>query len=238
MKRAPLSITHPDLAEQANGWDPTTVTAGTPKRLSWKCDKGHTWVTRVSHRTEGQGCPYCLNMKVLIGYNDLATTHPELALQANGWDSTAIGSGSSKKLSWKCDKGHTWVTRVSHRTEGQGCPSCSVSGYDPNKKGYLYFLSHDQWGLYQIGISNVPKDRIATHSKAGWNVIEIRGPIGGYEAFEWEQAILKALKKLGVELGPAHIAGRFSGYTEAWIQEDFSVGTLAELMKIVHPDEA
>ena len=126
---------------------------------------------------------------------------------------------------------------MNHRAEGQGCPSCSVNGYDPNKNGYLYFLRHDLWGLFQIGISNVPKDRIATHRKDGWIVIDIRGPIGGYEAFDWEQAILKALKKKGISLGPDQIAGKFSGYTEAWIQEDFPANSLAELMQLVRYDE-
>ena len=28
---------------------------------------------------EGLGCPYCSGRKVLAGYNDLATTHPDIA---------------------------------------------------------------------------------------------------------------------------------------------------------------
>ena len=54
---------------------------------------------------------------------------------------------------------------------------------------------------------------------------------------QWEQDILKALRRRFVSLGPEHIAGKFSGYTESWIEEDFPVKSLAELMQLVHDDE-
>ena len=34
--------------------------------------------------------------KVLTGFNDLATTHPELAMQAEGWDPTKVIAGTHK----------------------------------------------------------------------------------------------------------------------------------------------
>ena len=36
-----------------------------------------------------------------------------------------ITCGSSKKVWWKCSKGHEWKTTVEHRIEGTGCPICS-----------------------------------------------------------------------------------------------------------------
>lgn len=39
---------------------------------------------------------------------------------------TEIGSGSSKKMWWKCSKcGHEWETAIYNRTSGHGCPKCS-----------------------------------------------------------------------------------------------------------------
>jgi hypothetical protein len=37
-----LTETHPELAAEADGWDPTTVSFGMAKKLSWRCPEGHT----------------------------------------------------------------------------------------------------------------------------------------------------------------------------------------------------
>lgn len=36
-----LAETHPEIAKQADGWDPTTLTAGSNKKVDWKCQVGH-----------------------------------------------------------------------------------------------------------------------------------------------------------------------------------------------------
>ena len=124
----PLAKTHPELAEEAEGWDPSNVTAGSHKNLNWKCSLGHSFAASVKSRTaQKSGCPYCSNRRVKIGFNDLATSHPELAKQADGWDPQSVTAGSHKKLSWKCSLGHVWITGVQVRTGKQqsGCPFCS-----------------------------------------------------------------------------------------------------------------
>ncbi len=46
-EKQPLSVTHPELAKEANGWDPATLTFGSGKKMSWKCPKGHVYQTSV-----------------------------------------------------------------------------------------------------------------------------------------------------------------------------------------------
>ena len=76
-----LATLHPEIAEEADGWDPKEITYGSNKKLPWKCKKGHTWETTVETRTrKGTGCPYCSNQKLLTGFNDLQTLHPYLIL--------------------------------------------------------------------------------------------------------------------------------------------------------------
>ena len=78
--KAPLSLTHPKLAKEAYGWEADTVTFGSSQRKKWKCSKDHIWKATVAVRAiGGNGCPYCSNRKVLKGFNDLVTTHPEIA---------------------------------------------------------------------------------------------------------------------------------------------------------------
>ena len=49
---------------------------------------------------------------------------------------------------------------------------------------------------------------------------------------------LSTASKKGFEKGATpDIAGKFSGYTEAWIEDSFSVETIKELMDLVHEGE-
>ena len=54
-----LATLRPDLAAQAHGWDPTTVTAMSGKKRQWICDEGHVWTATVYNRSAGSGCPPC-----------------------------------------------------------------------------------------------------------------------------------------------------------------------------------
>ena len=64
--------------------------------------------------------------KLIVGVNDLKTTHPEIAVQAYEWDPEAVTAGSSKKKNWKCKEGHVYISSVQKRTSrGGGCPYCS-----------------------------------------------------------------------------------------------------------------
>ncbi len=131
-----LATTHPELAKEAFGWNPSTILSGSQKKVSWTCSQGHTFEATPSARSsinkgafrapKGTNCPFCAGKSVLELFNDLATTHPAIALEADGWDPRKINSGSNKKLNWKCSFGHKWQSVVNNRTsQGLGCPICS-----------------------------------------------------------------------------------------------------------------
>lgn len=78
--------------------------------------------------------------KVIIGINDLATTHPDIASQ---WHPSMNGnlrpcnvfSNSSKNVWWLCDKNHAYQQIVYKRTQrGSNCSYCSghrvLKGYN------------------------------------------------------------------------------------------------------------
>jgi hypothetical protein len=227
-----LATTHPNLAAQADGWDPREVTAGSRKQLSWICLNGHSWSARVDSRSGNtRGCPICSGHKTLIGYNDLQTTHPQLANQATDWDPTSLTAGSARIVKWTCPAGHSWNSKVSNRANlGRNCPTCAKKGFDPSLDGYLYFLEHHDKEMHQIGITNFPDQRLAQHKKKGWVTLEIRGPMDGHLAQQWETAILRMLKSNGADLSNSKIAGRFDGYSEAWSKSTFIVNSIQELM--------
>ena len=106
-----LAETHPEIAAQADGWDASSLLPGSHQNRQWVCAFGHYWSAQVRKRAlRGDGCPYCSGKKVLAGFNDLLTTHPELAAQADGWDPTTVSYGSGQNRQWVCSIGHSWST--------------------------------------------------------------------------------------------------------------------------------
>jgi len=133
-----LTILNPELAKE---WHPTKngdltphdVGTGSNKKVWWKCDKddAHEWKTSVVHRTNGRGCPVCSNKKIVVS-NSLTILNPELAKewhQMKNGDLTPdeVGTGSNKKVWWKCNKGddHEWEAIIVNRSKGSSCPICS-----------------------------------------------------------------------------------------------------------------
>ena len=232
-----LETINPMLASEAFGWSPKKVAQWSHQLVRWKCARGHLYKARIADRSFGDGCPICIGKKVLVGFNDLFTKRPEIASQAFGWNPKSVTEFSNKRKKWRCEEGHKWETTVSHRSSGRGCPTCSDSGFDPNGYGYLYFLTQDNWEMFQIGITNFPEKRIGNHQKRGWEVIEIRGPMDGHITQQWETAILLMLKAKGADLSNSKIAGKFDGYSEAWSKSTFHVKSIKELMRLTEEFE-
>lgn len=91
--------------------------------------------------------------------------------------------------------------------------------------------------MYQIGITNDPDRRLNQHQKLGWEVLEVRGPMDGLIAQEWETDMLRFLKKSGAKLGPKEVVGKFDGYSEAWLQVNFEMKSLVQLMNAIKDSE-
>ena len=119
--------------EKNGALTPQQVSVGSNRRAWWLCQNGHEWETGIAHRgLRSVGCPYCTNRKVLPGFNDLATTRPDLAEQ---WHPTLnlpltpqmVTAGSHRAVWWICEHGHVWKARLYSRTGGNnaGCPFCA-----------------------------------------------------------------------------------------------------------------
>ena len=138
-----LATTNPELAAE---WHPTKngvltpkgVTAGSGKKVWWKCSMGHEWQTAICQRKHGTGCPVCgrkiagskLTERNVLISGSLQQKRPNLAAE---WHPTKNGdltprdvtAGSSKKVWWMCDQGHEWQAVIKIRSRGTGCPVCS-----------------------------------------------------------------------------------------------------------------
>ena len=229
------------MASEAEGWDPKTVTSGIDAKLKWKCKLGHQYFASVGSRTNLRtGCPFCANKELLRGFNDLETKFPLIAEEAYGWNPAEVLSGTKEKMNWKCPSGHIYRAGISRRTTTKsptGCPKCGKYGFDSTSDGFLYLLNNEFLQMMQIGITNDPDRRIKEHRKMGWEVIELRGPMEGHLAQQWEIAILRMLKSKGADLSNSKIAGKFDGYSEAWSKSTFKTKSIKELMRLTEEFE-
>ena len=132
-----LQTAFPEIAAQWDGkkngsLQPDQVTPSSNRKVWWQCEKGHSYRMQIASRVQRHsGCPYCAGVKVLPGFNDLASHNPDIAAQ---WHPSKNGSltpeqvtyGSTKRVWWLCPRGHEWKTIITARTYmGSGCPVCS-----------------------------------------------------------------------------------------------------------------
>ena len=100
-----LQSQYPDIAAEAYGWDPSTITKGSCQKKDWKCKEGHLYFSTVANHTcGGNGCPVCDGMQVLAGFNDLQSLFPDIAAEAYGWDPTSKSFGSAARAPSKISK--------------------------------------------------------------------------------------------------------------------------------------
>ena len=116
--------------EKNDALTPDNVSIYANKKIWWKCEKGHSWRTKIANRTIGKGCPYCGRRKVSKGENDLATVIPELLYEWDfeknqGCEPADFRLNSTRKVWWKCKKGHSWKAKIYSRSSGSGCPYCA-----------------------------------------------------------------------------------------------------------------
>lgn len=141
-----MRTTHPELTRDfhpsANGpMTPDNTFASTYKTITWLCEKGHDWpATGRNRASQGTGCPYCANFSCWTGWNDMATTRPDLAADWD-WDSnaeldpTTVMAGTGKKVAWKCTTcDHRWSARGNDRVRGSGCPECALKNHHRRRR--------------------------------------------------------------------------------------------------------
>lgn len=131
--------------EKNLGIKPEDFSPMSNKKVWWKCEIGHSYLQKISSKTsQGQGCPYCSGKQVLVGFNDLESNNPEIAVL---WDyekndpltPKEVSKGSSKKVWWKCpDCGESYQMTIYSRItyKGNVCLACS------KKKGAKARVKH------------------------------------------------------------------------------------------------
>ena len=108
---------HPELASEFSERNlplmASDITYGSNKKYWWSGKCGHEWLASPKSRHSGEGCPYCAGMRVLEGFNDLASIKPELV---DKWPSeneplkpNNVNAASHRKVRWKGKCGHEMI---------------------------------------------------------------------------------------------------------------------------------
>lgn len=187
-----LATMNPQLArewcyEKNDGLKPSSVTAGSHKRVWWKCKYGHEWQSEVKSRSDGTGCPYCSGRFAVKGVNDLLTVNPDLSEEWNYEKNDELTPSdvlpnSGMKVWWRCKKGHEWQTSICHRSRGNGCPYCGgkkvLKGY--NDLQTLNPFLANEWN-YEKNNGLTPSDVMPNSGKKVWWKC--------FKGHEWQQKI-------------------------------------------------
>lgn len=119
-------------------------------KIKMQCLYGHVWDVMPLHLFNGIGCPYCAGYKVWPGFNDLWTTHPNIAkLLKNQEDGFKYSKASYKQTMFICPTcGNEIIKHISDvYMDGLSCPMCSDGISYPNKFGRAF--------LKQLPINNL-----------------------------------------------------------------------------------
>ena len=205
-----LESNYPDLAKEwsvplNDGRKPSQVVCHSDEKVWWELsyDDPKTgkhfefvWDATISSRVAGNGCPYLSNAKVWPGYNDLATTDPELATQ---WHPTKNGAllpsevvaGAARKVWWlfpyddpKTGKhfDFEWQESIFQRNKNMLCPflekyNGSVwTGYNDLKTNYPDLCA--EWN-YEKNTGVQPEEVSCSSGKKVWWVLPYDVPKTG-----------------------------------------------------------
>ena len=173
-----LATLLPDIAAEWSDRNypllPTQVTVFANRKAWWKCkDCGREWNTLISTRSGGSKCPYCSGYIFLKGFNDLQTTHPEIASEWSEKNLSLkpdeVNAKSRKNVWWKCRKcGNEWKSVINARVKGTVCHVCAerevLAGYNDLATTDSQLLS--EWDYEQNKLKPTQVSR--TSAKRAW----------------------------------------------------------------------
>lgn len=193
---------------------PSQVMPGSEKKYYWLGECGHEWDASVYNTVKGKRCPYCAGRKVLIGFNDLYTTHPEISKK---WDHekngdltpSLITAGSNKKIWWKCDNGHSWERIVSKQIY-QNCPFEVSYSSQINKLSQTHPELLKEWD-YEKNKNYSPESLTATSKRTVWWKCSAKGHI--------QRKMIKNWVKSGCSLCVNGLAENYPYLRNEWVFE-------------------
>lgn len=212
------------------GWRDGKYTNSKTKALV-KCSiDGTVWSSVVLDLQKGHGCPKCgrdrTTAKRSSKQPDVEARFSSLGVKFCRWVDGSYKNSYSKAV-MLCER-HGEYTQASNAIlNGYKCPSCSKSGFDPHRVGYVYALVSDCGGMVKIGITNNVSDRVSFLTKNTpfpFSLVE-------YAKFEVGYDAAKTEKDLHSNLVSAGLSG-FNGCTEWFVFNESAANAIDVMRKL------
>lgn len=146
-----------------NSIKPNEVLKSSKTLIWWKCKLNHSWQTNTQDKIRNRGgCPYCKNMQLLKGFNDIESQYPKLVqewdFEKNDLTPSEVKCSTTKLFSWICRNNHQWKESPFNRTNqarNWGCPYCAnkrvLKGYNDLTTTHPHMI--EQWDFEKNEIS-------------------------------------------------------------------------------------
>ena len=111
-----------NVAKERSGKCLSTKYTNYSTKMKWECKEGHYWKTSFHSIKSGSWCPKCSgNIKLTL------EKCKEVAEEKGGKCLSAEYINNKTKMSWKCEKGHTWDSKFDKIKSGTTwCPKCNL----------------------------------------------------------------------------------------------------------------
>jgi hypothetical protein len=106
-----------------------------------------------------------------------------------------------------------------------GCVYCQIGAFKHSESAYLYLIHHKEFAAYKVGIGNLKTvhDRIDSHKKYGWELLEKYSFEKGSQAFKIEKKILKWIRnERGLPVYLTNKDFKHGGATETFSDESIT----------------
>jgi formylmethanofuran dehydrogenase subunit E len=192
-----------------------------------KCTKcGEIVSPHYTSVTKGRGCKFCSGKAV----------NPEYAarvMRSSQYQPLVPYPGALKKWKSKCTKcgKESAPTFATVSSKGSMCKFCNPAGINLTEPAVFYLIEHKDFRALKIGISGAGKNRITSHKRQGWQLLELLHFETGEEALELEQSVKKWIRQsLGLPqyLGKEEMPQR--GETETFSADEVDPKTVWKMV--------
>lgn len=185
-------------------------------KLSIMCTVHGIFKCAINNHLQGKGCPNCAIESTRMSQEYFDDKASKLVREVIYDYSEAVVTDSKSKIKITCPLHGAFTQTAASHLQGNGCPSCALSGYKSNKPGNFYVLRDGD--ITKIGITNNAvsrRVRVINRSGKSFTVVAYFHFENGQHARDLENKFLKRLRATHSQ--PAE---KFDGSTECFYEVD------------------
>jgi len=167
----------------------------TRSKITWICEYGHQWISRINDVKRGSWCPKCARNEQKLSIE----VAQNIAKDRCGECVSKIYHDNKSKLEWRCKNNHTWFASLSAVKRGNWCWECA-NHYHPNDVNKLIV---DRGGtLVKIDNKNITRNSIVHYNcRNGHNcVVRLRSLVENMECkfcyYDKQRFSIKDMEKI------------------------------------------